>query len=449
MRCLTTLLFLLVLVPVASAEDEGDLAAQGIVRAELKLTPDDPYVGQRARLSLVLKTSRFFKGAPSFRLPDPKGAIVRQESAFAINGSESIDGETFATQQWDLDIYAQVDRPIQIPPIEVTMQVAGEGTNTVAATATTAAVTLRAKLPEGVPSGRYVLSAKGFALEATLEPADGKGLRVGDALVRRITMTVDDAPGMLIAPLPAFERQGLRAYPDEPLVEDKSDRGSLRGTRTERTSYAFEREGTYELPGYEVTWFDLEGGTLQTASVPAVTVEVAPSPVFDAGASAAAEDTASGDEDRRPAQQWLVGLAAILAVLAAGFVTWRKLAPRVAASRAAARAAHEASEPAAFARFEAACDADDPVAAINTLLAWVDRRTAPQTGSLADLAAGDASLGEALRALDAHLYADPRTTGAWRGAALKAAAGQRRAALEADHARVAADPLPPLNPRAT
>ena len=449
MRWFLPLMVVLLASPLARAEDEADLAAAGVVRAELKLEPKDPYVGQRAKLSLVLKTSRFFKGAPTFRLPDPKGAIVRQESAFAINGSESIDGETFATQQWDLDIYPQIDRPIEIPAIEVTMQVAGESTETVAAKATTKAVTLEPKLPEGIASGRYVISAKGFTMEATLDPADGKGLRVGDALVRSITMTVEDAPGMLIAPLPPFERVGLRAYSDEPLVEDKSERGTLRGTRVERTSYAFEREGTYELPGYEVQWFDLGAGELKTASVPAVTVHVTPSAVFDSGTSATGEDTARGTAEDRPAQQWLVGLAALLAVLAAGFVAWRRLAPVLAAKRAAARAAYEASEPAAFARLEAACEANDPVRAMNMLLAWVDARAAPSTGSLADLAQEEAAFAEALSDLDAHLYAEPRAEGRWRGAKLAQAAGALRASLDADASRAARDPLPPLNPRAT
>ena len=450
-RLLGILLALLLLPWPTARADEGDaLVESGAVRVELQVDPAEPYVGQRAKLRLILKTNSFFRGAPTFRLPDPRGAIVRQESAFAVNGSESIDGETFATQTWDLDLYAQSDRAIRVPPIEVTMQVAEGGTKTIPVTTRTEALEVQPKRPDGVEADQYVPAAKGFTMAVMLDPADGTGLQVGDALTRTVTMAIEDAPGMLIAPLPTFERTGMRAYPSEPRVEDKSDRGSLTGTRIESVSYAFEQPGTYELPGYEVPWFDLASGTLKTASVPAVTVEVAANPDLAAGTTAGpgGEGDAAGSADLDDDRLW-IPLAGLLTMLAAAWVAWRRFGPQIEAKLAAARAAREASEAASFERFEAACESGDPHAALNALLAWVDRRAAPDTGSLEALADAHPPLRTALAELDAHLFvAEPRT-GPWRGEPLRAAVAAARDEAQRVDERAAADPLPTLNPRAS
>ncbi|MDF1700011.1 MAG: hypothetical protein P1V36_02475 [Planctomycetota bacterium] len=447
MRVVLAVLLACLLAPPLRAEESEDLVASGVVRVDVTAAPERPYVGQRATVTLVLKTSRFFRGAPTFRVPDLPGAILRQESAFAVNGSETIEGETFATQSWELTLYAQTLRPIVVPPIAVTMRVAGKGAEILEVAARTASIQVQPRLPEGAPAGELILSARGLTMAASREPEEGRALHVGDALRRTITLTVADAPGMLIPPLPAFEHLGLAVYPDPAQVTDKTDRGSLTGTRVESTSYAFERPGTYELPGYEVAWFDLSTESFQTASVPALTVEVAPSADLAAGTEAAEGDQLGEDTaPSAPPLQWLTTLAGVLSLVAAGWVLWRRYGAAVQAHRAARQRERENSEAAHYKRLIEACGANDAGRAMQRLLAWVDRRAGGHTGSLAAFVrtADDRDLTAAVEDLDAHLYGPASDPEAWRGAALHVALERARARGASTPAR---DPLPPLNPR--
>lgn len=51
---------------------------------------------------------------------------------------------------------------------------------------------------------------------------------------------------------------GVGIYPDAPLVEDRVERGSVEGVRTDKVTYVFEKPGTYALPALSQPWWDID-----------------------------------------------------------------------------------------------------------------------------------------------------------------------------------------------
>jgi hypothetical protein len=99
-----------------------------------------------------------------------------------------------------------------------------------------------------------------------------KNLRVGDSIERTVTVTATKMQSMLIPPLPLDAPNGIRVYPEEPIVHDqKTDRGDfVYGRRTQTAKYFIQKEGDYTLPPIELKWWNLSSHHLITANLPAV-----------------------------------------------------------------------------------------------------------------------------------------------------------------------------------
>jgi len=259
-------------LPQAGRADEQDagakLLASGDVRVRVTTGPAaSVLVGSRAFVRLEFLTSSFFKGAPD--LPDlaARHAIVRRESSTAVNGSVRIDGVAFASQMWEYAVYPQRAGPIRIPALNVVLRVAGENGEVIEVAARTPHAVLEARLPPGAEDLAFVIGAASLTVTSGREPGTS-AFKVGGAFRRTITIRVDGAPAMLIAPLPTPAFEGVAIYADAPRVDDHAERGDLRGVREESTAYVMERAGTYELPAVRIPWWNTETQTLETAVVP-------------------------------------------------------------------------------------------------------------------------------------------------------------------------------------
>ena len=98
-----------------------------------------------------------------------------------------------------------------------------------------------------------------------------------------------ETPAMLLPPVTFPAVDGLRVYPAQPALEDKTEgrTDALTATRTDTATYILQRAGGYLLPAIDVRWWNAGEGRVETAHVDAVTMQVAPNPaVQSAGASA-------------------------------------------------------------------------------------------------------------------------------------------------------------------
>jgi hypothetical protein len=158
---------------------------------------------------------------------------------------------------------------------------------------------------------------------------------------------------------------GVGIYPDEPVVQDAVDRGSLvEGRRTESVTYVFEREGHYVLSDVTVTWWDLGEKRLHREVLPGLHVRV----VLAGPATAACVSTSAPASRPWP---WWLGIVVAVGVAAVGAGPYWRQAIRV--HYQAWTLARDHSEAAYFRRFTTAARTGDAHRTLNALLRWLDR----------------------------------------------------------------------------
>ena len=90
----------------------------------------------------------------------------------------------------------------------------------------------------------------------------------GEPLTRTIAMVAD---GLMASQLPALHGpipDGLKHYPDRPMLQDQESADGIVATRQEKFAIIPTRPGEYELPAIEVNWWDTASNTRRFARLP-------------------------------------------------------------------------------------------------------------------------------------------------------------------------------------
>ena len=427
-----------------------------IVRARIA-TETPVMVGETVVLSVDVLTPSWFPQAPRFPAALPvENAVAVFDESFRVNLSERIDGDTWSGIQRHYLIYPQLAGDYTVPPVEVEVVYALPNARP-SEPLPLAGPELRfeARVPPEAAGLDYFIAARGFTLEQKVEPGVDD-LRVGDAVTRTVTLKATDASSMMLptTEFPAID--GLAVYPDPTRAGDSGgERGEARqAARVDAATYVLESEGSYTLPAIERSWWDVSAGRLRKASVPSVSLTVAPDPDL-AGEIALPDELEEAEpvpaEDEPPPwwrrRETLLGLAALVLL---AWLTWR-YGPVLRARLEAAERQRRESEAAYFDRVLAACRRNDARGTMRALLAWVDRVTPPGSiptvGRLVDRA-GDPVLSAAVRDLESALYGEDDAAG-WRGKRLGEALETARRSQDAGGgAPGAVFLLSPLNPPA-
>ena len=373
MRVLAATL-LLASVARAAAQEPGP-----IVRARVE-PAGGVMVGEPARVVVDVLTPTWFLSPPQFPTLDVPGALVVFEER-GINLNESIGGTSYSGLQRDYLVYPMREGRLEIPSFEVTVVYAIDAKPSTPTPLATQPLSLEAAVPAAARGLDSFVSASRLRLRQTVEPRP-KGLAVGEALRRTVTIEAEGAFGMMLPPLPVPAIAGLSAYPDPPHVEDRGgERGEARvARRVESVAYRLEREGDYELPAIEVAWWDVGAKQMRRARLAAVAFSVAPAPArADEIPLPAETEAVAPAQPAQPPARWShlvvwIGLGAIaLAFVARVF---RPLARRVFRARARlaeARRRSQDSEPAWFGRVRRAAARGDAAATYRALLGWAQR----------------------------------------------------------------------------
>ena len=310
--------------------------------------------------------------------------------------------------------------------------------------------------------GSYWLPARDLTLSSAWNPA-----QLTAPAGNPLTLDVDvQATGLTAAQLPDIASllnmpAGLKAYPDQPKLDDSTQGGTLIGSRDQTIALMADSPGHYTIPPLTVTWWDTRTNQPRIATLPARTLTILPpaggvvagtaapaapadraAPITAPGARPPPSAAPSSSRNSAPARssplpapagpeiwEWIsIALAAVwLSTLGAWLWSRR--------SRAATRSARDGGIPnptptprprqappdAARERaaFRAACAANDPHAARTHLLTWAAALSGTSPPGIGAIAATihDATIAELLRDLDRACYAG----GVWQGEALAAA----------------------------
>jgi len=390
------------------------------VRVQATLDPaSGAVVGQRIALYVDVLFPDSMPHPPRVEIPDMPGAQIFRFETQATTRRDTIGGQPYVGQRFEFAIYPRRAGELVVPPAKVTL-LARDGSVTGAAQGE--AVKAEIVAPTGVDASRAVVATQSLTLDEQWAPEPGTSFKPGDALVRTITRSAQDVPGLAMLDLAFTAPEGVRVYAAAPEADDRIDRGAVTGHRIDRVTYVFEKAGTFALPAVSQPWWDLGGSALATAQAAGITVTVtAPtaSPP-DAGLLATLR--------RQPGRAVAIVLLGLMALAALGYG-----GSRAVGALRARRSRWEDSEEKAFRDLIATCHGDDPAPIYRAYANWHGRLASAARPPVDDLE----------RALfGGGAWSDPRS---------RALAVALRAYRASTHAKVPphASALPPLNPAAS
>ena len=278
------------------------------------------------------------------------------------------------------------------------------------------------------------LPARSLSLSESWNP-EPEHTQVGDSLTRSLTLKVEGLASSQLPPMPATEVNGLRRYPDQPVLSNQSSDRGLIGSREEREALVPSRSGLIDLPTVDVVWWNTFEDHLEHTSLPARTLQVANNPSLQVDTPTGSLQPSAVDND--VLWWWKLSTLILACTTLLGFGLWW----RARWQPAILRAAQTGPSPRTLMDdIKRASQANDPHATRQALDAWA--RQQPET--LADMAARFVPLSDALDGLNGALYSE--TGQHWQGEDLWRAIRTIPAA-ERVQDPVGDSGLPPLYPK--
>jgi hypothetical protein len=332
----------------------GPAAAQDAAKPDVVLRQSlDPTTGAVIGQHVTLYVDVLFRGAmpypPRVRLPDVAGLQAFRFETQATTISDSIAGESYVGQRFEFALYPRRGGSYVIPPAEATLL---DGQGNAAGNAKGEQAGFDVTVPLGVDVSQPVVATQHLTLSEQWMPEPKGKFKAGDAIVRTVTRSAEDVPGLAMLDLDMSAPDGVRAYADPPDIEDHAERGVITGRRVDRVTYVFERGGHFTLPTLSQPWWDLGESAVKSADAQGVTVEVADAPM-----SAPAE---AGRPATAARVRFLAGGAVLFVALSSG--AWL-VARRRRASRP--RPGDEA-----FSSLRRACATANPSAVYRAFTQW-------------------------------------------------------------------------------
>ncbi|UUO07186.1 hypothetical protein M4951_02475 [Blastopirellula sp. J2-11] len=292
------------------------------------------WVGQRIPLFIELRAPGSFDGASSFSLPQiPQTVLVKIGNP--VVSSEDHDGDSWFVQTHEFALFTQKSGTLEIPEFPVRFSnhdgFTGPVTNH---DEKVPSVRIEVKSPPDRESHGFLVTTEIVDISESWNPPPGD-VKQGDIAVQTITQTAKQMTGMALQPPTEQPLDGVHAYPAQPEVSVKTDRGEFTGTRIDKITYRFESAGTVTIPAATYSWWNPVKQEYGTKTLPAATFHVTavPQPLV-------------AESPPASLRRWIVGLAIVVALILLGawryrpiqnWLTcrWQKLNPpdRVAARR--------------------------------------------------------------------------------------------------------------------
>ncbi len=250
---------------------------------EVEAGPEKVYVQQQ-----VLLTVRLFHrveiGNASLSDPELTGSEALVEKLGDDSSYETTrNGKRYRVVERRYAIFPQQRGQVSIAPVRFEGQVAAS-TRTRFGLFDQRMQVRRVQSPEielTVLPVTQPLSAGNWLPAKTLQlveewPQDPPAFKVGEPVTRTLTLA---AEGLTAAQLPVIEPplpEGMKGYPDQPVLENKTSSTGIVGIRQEKTALIPTRSGKLILPPVEIAWWNVKAGRLETAKLAERTIEVLP-----------------------------------------------------------------------------------------------------------------------------------------------------------------------------
>ncbi|MCP1830962.1 hypothetical protein J2R76_007662 [Bradyrhizobium sp. USDA 4532] len=428
------------------------LAQQTAPEPILRVTIDPPrvVVGQAATLRIDVLAPNYMTAPPE--LPDfqVRNAVTRQLRS--INENEQRDGLTYAGVRFEFAIHPQEPGSYAIAGQAITIKYAAEPPATREATLALPPIAFEAFIPDAASALQPFLAARNLSIEQTVNRSSDQ-LKTGDAVTRTVTVKAEGIPAMLLPPVKFTAFDGLKLYPAQPSLQDKTDGRTdvLSSARTDSGVYMLEKAGDYVLPPIDLRWWNTGAQSIDVAHLDPVTLHVEANPAAGAASSV---DTSGprrswGALRDVVADHWLSIALVLLALAGLGWLMPR-MVRAIAARLRRRREAYLRSEAFAFSELRRAARRGDAKAVYFALLDWLQRfePVAPQhTVEAFKAVAHDAALDDEIGAVERELFAPSAGAVRWSPHRLLRHIGGARRSIRHETARAARHRAPgQLNP---
>jgi hypothetical protein len=393
---------------------------------EVEATPENPYIQSQVFYTLRLYTKVDISQA---RLNEPELAdAVIERLGEDTTYNTQINSVNYSVTERKYAIFPQKSGHTTIKPLVLTAEVLtssrpgfnGFFNSQMSKTkrVESKAITLDVKPAPASFTGKHWLSAQQLVLKQEWS-GDIQQMKVGEPLTRTLTLM---AKGTTVGQLPelntANANDQLKAYPDQPVLQEQKKVDGLLAFREEKCALISGNAGNYTLPAIEIPWFNTESQKMEMARIPETTLTA----VAVAGTQPAVNapevssvtpqkiETGSVIKSRQQTNIWLW----VSVFLAAG---WLMTVIIFLTKRTVTKPVIEQNDPeinlkACIKKLKNACTNNNAVAAKDALIEWGRQKfNAPNLGAIAVFC--DARLRDEILHLNQALYG--KEIGQWHG----------------------------------
>ncbi|MGZ8191466.1 MAG: BatD family protein [Methylococcaceae bacterium] len=268
---------------VASGATNKTLKNDEDLFMEVEATPENPYIQSQVLYTLRLYTRVDIAQA---RLNEPELAdAVIEKLGEDSTYTTQVKGVDYSVTERKYAIFPQKSGSVTIKPLVLTAEVLTNnrrGFNSFFSSPITKtrrvesrAVTLEVKPAPATFTGTHWLSAQQLNLSQQWS-GDFTQMKVGEPLTRTLTLSVKGATVGQLPELNAASAEGadeqLKAYPDQPVLQEQKKPEGLTAFRQEKIALMPSKAGSYTLPAIEIPWFNTQSQKMEIARIPETTI---------------------------------------------------------------------------------------------------------------------------------------------------------------------------------
>jgi hypothetical protein len=358
---------------------------------EAELSENTAYVTAQVILTIRVSMAQ----SSRFQLEEPKleDAMVQQISEASFQQIRG--GRRFQVTEYAFAIFPSVTGELVIRPVNLVAEIMANRPRSMfdpmlgqskRVLRRTEPLTLNViPAPDGIAAANW-LPASDVSLTEQWS-SNIQQLAVGDSITRSIELKARGVMASQLPPLFLPNVDGLKLYPDQPTASDDQNANGITGKRAERIAIVATKPGSYTLPEQRVQWWDVNSNEARTATLPAISFEVATSatspaqPVIqDNTISEPSSPAITTVLPQPPArawyqyrQWWWITMLLVLVCLALALLylrARRQIQPSEAVPNASETAPRIDSEAQAYQQLRTACGSSDVRKSYDALQNW-------------------------------------------------------------------------------
>jgi hypothetical protein len=247
---------------------------------EVEATPENPFIQSQVFYTLRLYTKVDISQA-RLNEPDLADAVIERLGEDS-NYNTQVNGLNYSVTERKYALFPQKSGQLTIKPLILTAEVLtnsrpsfnGFFNSQMSKTkrVESKAITLNVKPVPTTFTGKHWLSAEQLVLKQEWS-GDIQQMKVGEPLTRTLSLI---AKGTTVGQLPELNttetNDQLKAYPDQPVLQEQKKVDGLLAFREEKIALIPSKSGSYTLPAIEIPWFNTKSQKMELAKIPETTL---------------------------------------------------------------------------------------------------------------------------------------------------------------------------------